>query len=147
MDLLTVGNKIVDGFNAVGTAVAKVKDWHPISYSTVTPLPPIATAATVVLAASQAFNAIMYGYNFYDSKDDSRLLLKIMQDDCGGLSKMTSKIEGCYREYIVDAFHRYRGALEKMYFDRVQECFSKRPELECPIWRRWEIDVFTKDAN
>ena len=64
------------------------------------------TGAVVALAASAAFKIGLEAYDRYASKDDARLLQKLGMEDCGGLSKMITNDEGCYRDYVSKAIHR-----------------------------------------
>jgi hypothetical protein len=101
-------------------------------------------AAQVLGGAGFAYFAIVNGYDRYASKDDYKLLFKLGMEDCGGLSKMTPAIEGCYKKYVGGAVHRTIGSPNyKDFYGRFLECFSKRPEQSCGWWGK---DVFSTES-
>lgn len=105
----------------------------------------IATGAQVAGAAAAIVFAALEAYKMYASKDDHRLLAKILMEDCGALSKMTTNIEGCYRQYVSKAVHRSIMSPNYMLFqNRFQECFAKRPVHPCSAWGE---DVFTSTGG
>lgn len=89
--------------------------------------------------ASAAYFIAVNMYDRYDMKDDHRLLMKLSMEDCGGLSKMLSNVEGCYRQYASKAIHRYISASEyKDLKSRFLECFARRPVHPCS-WRGEDV--------
>lgn len=112
-----------------------------------------AVAESVTKASTWLFalTAARFGYDVgkdiygaYASMNDDELLLKLRMDDCGGLSKMTSAVEGCYRKYVLAAVHRLKDSSIKMYSDRALECFAKRPQYSCPWYGK---DVFEEKRD
>ena len=64
--------------------------------------------------------------------DDNRLVQKLSEDDCGGLSKMPKNIEGCFRKYVWEAIdHKHRSDSYLRFVERFVQCFANRPELPC----------------
>ena len=77
-------------------------------------------------------------YSLYISKDDSPHIEKFTRADCGGLSAMPPKIEGCFRKYVRDAIYR---SAQKMpwelttgFYDRFHQCFEPGQEFSCNFW-------------
>jgi len=71
----------------------------------------------------------------YSATDDHRLLIKIGDVDCGGLSRMSTDVEACFRQYVANAICRQNAspnfpALEH----RFNQCFANRPVLTCNDW-------------
>lgn len=100
----------------------------------------LSTCAGIVGAASLATMAALEVYKMYASKDDHRLLAKISMEDCGGLSRMGTNDEGCYRDYVSKAIHRTIMSPNYVLFhNRFQECFANRPVQACG----WGSDVFS----
>lgn len=90
-----------------------------------------------------AFQVSTELYDRYIAKDDAPLIGKFTDIDCGGLSKMPSKIEGCYKKYLQGAIHRISQkapwATTQGFYDRFHQCFSGRPVHSCSSWGE---DVF-----
>lgn len=76
------------------------------------------------------------------SVDDHRLLTKLDMEDCGGISKMSKNVEGCFRKYVGDAICRQTSSPNYSALEhRFSECFANRPELSCGDWFT-RTDVF-----
>lgn len=72
---------------------------------------------------------------FVDQLERERLLRKLTDKDCGGLSTMPPNIEGCFRKYAWGAVdHSHRDDNYLTFLERFQECFASRPELPCHDW-------------
>src|SRR5271170_7807890 len=75
-----------------------------------------------------AFKVSTEIYDRYIAKDDAPLIGKFTDIDCGGLSKMPSKIEGCYKKYLQGAIHRISQKAPwettKGFYDRFHQCFG-----------------------
>jgi hypothetical protein len=64
--------------------------------------------------------------------DDDRLLKKLGESDCGGLSRMTQNVEGCFRKYVWDAIDHWHSSDDYLWLvERFTKCFGDRPELPC----------------
>jgi hypothetical protein len=75
-------------------------------------------------------------YKIYIGKDDAELIERLTRSDCA-LTKMTPRVEGCYKKYLRDALFRLaekNGDTASVFYQKFQSCFANRTEYPCSFW-------------
>lgn len=65
--------------------------------------------------------------DYLQASDDHALITKLFMDDCGGLSKMVSSAQGCFRKHLTPSICRQENSpnFDKLK-NRFQKCFANR---------------------